>query len=293
MFPLKGGERIFIIGEWSAPDSTTTYSMNLNGQRIGLRQLNQHVLECTLPRFDSIYSNRNESTVNNIVLCNNQYVLNTCIHVYENEVMCCAPAPFQIKFTRKISLTEPPKKSTTAATLSAEVYYETLMKSYKNQLFLLERGVLVCKMCKFDTFEYSLNSGDETATTAVDSAHAKAQLEQRITQLVRSLGQHLLTDRNNNSSAFTSGLEAKVRLDGEHEGKTLLHLSCALNMSSLFETLIDLKKSTSNRHRRHQLISTATTTPTGSLELIENELNLLKLDQDGFTPMVINDFISA
>ncbi len=243
--------------------------MSLNGLRIDLRQLNKHVLECPrMPRFDSIYSNRNESTVNHIALCNNQYVLNTCIHVYENEAMGCMPVPFEIRFTRKISLTEPPRQR--AVSLN-ESFYETQMKSYRQQFFLLDRMILLAKLYKFENYDYMLDNEEESLGSGMISCHeVRSQFEKRMCRLVESFSAYLKNlNHASVDTALPSSQEVRVRLDNEHEGKTLLHLSCACNMKQLFGSLIDLKRSIYNPS-----------------DLIGNELNLLKLDQDGFTPLV-------
>ena len=66
---------------------TTTYQMILNGKIINLKQLNRHVLECTLPELPIDIGNDQSSKV-----------VNTNIFIYENQFLYCAPIPFEIKF---------------------------------------------------------------------------------------------------------------------------------------------------------------------------------------------------
>jgi hypothetical protein len=176
------------------------------------------------------------------------------------------PVPFEIRFTRKVSLTEPPRR-----TLSlSENFYETQMKSYRHQFFLIDRMILLTKLYNFESYEYIL-SADESINGVAEET--KNQFEKRMSRIIQSLNAFL---KNNSQKAVDARFHqtARIRLDNEHEGKTLLHLSCASNMKELFSSLIYLK---------HSIFGSSDSI----LDLIGNELNLLKLDQDGFTPLVL------
>jgi hypothetical protein len=99
-----------LIGDWADEKNleSTKYHILINRHKVDVKQLNKHVLECILPKFDQIYQ---DEQLNIILLnnsCNDSYSSenfdfnpNTLVYIYENNILYCQPLLFQIKFTSK------------------------------------------------------------------------------------------------------------------------------------------------------------------------------------------------
>jgi hypothetical protein len=93
-----------LIGDWSeeANLQPTRYHLLINRHKIDVKQLNKHVLECTLPKFDHLYQ---DEQLNNSLLSNSldnedfDFNPNTLVYVYENNNLYCQPILFQIKIS--------------------------------------------------------------------------------------------------------------------------------------------------------------------------------------------------
>ena len=295
-----------MIGDWSEPTTTTSsstahYSLNLIGVRVPLKQLNKHVLECTLPKFDSIYTNYNESVVSQIEITSSHYALSTCLHVYENERMCCEPAPFEIRFSRRTTQIN--------SNPTRPIFFENSnnKNNFKHRFFLLERILALLNAyqlpaAQFDFFDVSNNNNNNPSKTSADAFSASSRsscseaaassslanaeyasrwqsfearlclmLEQFL--VVRSWLSHENRQRRQHK-------QLQLFMDSEHEGKTLLHLCAVSDMTNLFARLIQIKNILVNEEKKNDNDNIA------EVCLIRNELKLLKFDQDGFTPLV-------
>ncbi len=93
------------------------YQMIINEKILTLKQLNKHVFEAVLPKFENIKESN----------------LNTFIHIYENQQLFCETIPFEIRNS---------KSSKT------HVGEEEDKIDYKNQFFLLERILVILKYLK-------------------------------------------------------------------------------------------------------------------------------------------------
>lgn len=73
-----------LVSEWKNPtnEQNETYQMIINEKILNLTQLNNHVLETILPKFDNL----NESSKHD-----------TFIYIYENQQLFCEPIPFEIR----------------------------------------------------------------------------------------------------------------------------------------------------------------------------------------------------
>lgn len=116
-----------LIGKWADKNNYSKtkqenlfqnckYHLNINGIEINLNQLNEYVLECELPKFESMfvdhvdhddnnnnntyYSNNKSDADNSSYSCINgqSFIYKTQLYLYENEDLYCAPIPFEIKF---------------------------------------------------------------------------------------------------------------------------------------------------------------------------------------------------
>lgn len=287
----NGGEKLMIIGNWADLENSNRceYTMIVNSKKIFLNQLNKHVLECTLPRFDSIYTDQNEvisfdqtSSSSSFVL--NQFSLKTLIYLYENERLFCAPMPFEIKYSIPI---------TTFSNLDSKgknkkiflVFFSFCLLiffllgdntkeqiSYKNQLFLLERSLMLSKVYNLSKFDFVYLSPCLQSQQAI-STSGSSSFEKRMCQLIDNLINHILQTKSLIESSSSDHSSAQLFLDNEHEGKTLLHLCSESGLVNLFDRLANLRKI---------LFSN----PNLEYNLIKNELNLLKLDHHGSTAMV-------
>ena len=95
-----------LIGDWADEKNvkSTKYHLLINRHKIDLKQLNKHVLECILPKFDQLYQ---DEQLNNVLLNNpfndnntiDDFNPNTLIYIYENNTQYCEPLPFQINFS--------------------------------------------------------------------------------------------------------------------------------------------------------------------------------------------------
>jgi hypothetical protein len=81
------------------PIKTNVYHMIINGKLVRLSQLNKHVLECILPRFDDDHLPAALAKSHNAVMGRLEANrLHTHIYVYENERLYCKPLSFEIRF---------------------------------------------------------------------------------------------------------------------------------------------------------------------------------------------------
>jgi hypothetical protein len=152
------------------------------------------------------------------------------------------------------------------------------------------------EQAKLITSTNSINkSNDKTAL--VESKHStgvssSSLFGKRILLLIESLINHVIEMKNFNNSNRTglsgsvessmgkkfvpvvSDEAAQLYFNEEHEGKTLLHLCCALGLLTVLEQLLCLRSQLNTRNKADDL------------GLLMSELDLLKLDHHGHTPMV-------
>lgn len=69
--------------------------MIINQKVINLKQLNNLILECTLPNFESEHSQSNNS--GDFIECEKKDTEKTFIYIYDNQRLFCPPIPFEIK----------------------------------------------------------------------------------------------------------------------------------------------------------------------------------------------------
>lgn len=268
-----------LIGNWSDYDvknnlnlNQTKYYMVLNGKRINLKQLNKHVLECILPEFDSNCSNYKKYLPENSTCLESLNISTTFINVYENDKLFCSPIPFKINYSASSELNEKKEPNTS----SAQILNSQENTNYKIKLFLLERTLMLLKHYNLSEieFDYYGDNANDNVLSNSNNQHISA-FEKRICKLIVSLTNHILLLRakqhmlkNLNNQQY-----AKLALENEHEGKTLLHLSSEIGFVYLLEKLSNMRN-----HVKDDL----------SLEfsLIKNELQLYKLDEHGNTPIV-------
>lgn len=225
-----------LIGDWSYE---AKYSLVIKNIKLDLSLLNKHVLECTLPNFDSLLVVNGES----LVTSGEHKVLKTRILIYENDGLFESAVPFEITFSNQ-------------STGPSDVY--------KHQFFLLERTLALLKAYNVDKFEYGFNEEN-------------SRFEKRVCHLVESLTNHIKGKTACSSLSVQRSMIANLTSD--HEGKTLLHLCSISGLSGLLRPLIELK----------HLVDESKNT--NELDIIRNELKLLKLDESGFTPLVILDLV--
>jgi hypothetical protein len=274
---LKGGERLMLIGNWSDCDvknnlnlNQTKYYMVLNGKKINLKQLNKHVLECILPEFDC-YSNYKKYLPENSTCLESLNISTTFINVYENDKLFCSPIPFKIKYSAS-------NEKKTPNTSSAQILNSQENTNYKIKLFLLERTLMLLKHYNLSEIEFDYYV-DNTNGNVLSNSNTQqiSAFEKRICKLIVSLTNHIFFLRANKHILKNSNNKqyAKLALENEHEGKTLLHLSSEIGFAYLLEKLGNMRN-----HVKDDL----------SLEfsLIKNELQLNKSDEHGNTPIVRN-----
>ena len=266
-----------LIGNWSDIDTKndlnfSKYYIIINGEKINLKQLNKHVLECILPQFDSDNKDfRNNSSCSEPFSTLN--ISNTFVNIFENEKLFCAPIPFKIKHS---GLTDSSEKKMPITHLS-QISNSKENINYKIKLFLLERTLMLLKYYNLNEieFDYYNATSNVNLSTDTNNKHNISSFEKRICKLIVSLINHvLLIKAKSHMPKNLNDDNAKLALESEHEGKTLLHLSSEAGLFYLLENLGIMKN-----HVQDDL----------SIEfsIIKNELQLNKLDVHGNTPMVI------
>lgn len=297
-----------LIGNWADNKSTTStnqemnsstkpdnnkntvkYTINLNGIEIKLNQLNKHVLECNLPRFEWMFGNKQQqqAATNSVQIqanSNEEFIYKTYVYLYENGSLYCPSIAFEIKYNlsypnRSLNL----KADTTNKSMdqTSNLDGET---SYKNQLFLLERSLILGKIYGLSHFEYgsynNSNSSEENYSTSTSgSLRRNVLFEKRICQMIDGLREHLKSrtrTRTNLVAADSSLSRMEINLSNEHEGKTLLHICAESSLNELFDCLRRLKSTLDGFSQNDS----------PELGLIRNELKLFKLDHHGYTPLV-------
>lgn len=260
-----------LVGDWN---EKSNYHLALNGATVNLKQLNKHVLQCTLPSFEH-FDNLN-------------YNLNTHIHFYENGRLYCEPMPFQIKYpsTRNINSNE----ILSCLPSSSEAAASQQSICYKYQLFLLERSFILLKYYNLNKFEYEYQLEDGGGDVKLSSdASAPTSFERRVCNLIYKLKTHL-ADESHRQQQHSNEIygdmirardNAQKLLGTEHEGKSLLHLCSACGLNSLLISLLDLKKFIHTQQQQQQQSNSL------KMQIIENELKLFKTDHYGNTPMVV------
>ena len=301
-----------LIGNWADNKSTTTtnqemnssstkpdnnkntvkYTINLNGVEIKLNQLNKHVLECNLPRFEWMFGNKQQQqqqqvATNSVQIqanSNEEFIYKTYVYLYENGSLYCPPIAFEIKYNlaysnRSLNLKADASNKSMDQTSSVNLEGET---SYKNQLFLLERSLILGKIYGVSQFEYgsynNSNTSEENYSSLTSSSlRRNVSFEKRICQMIDGLREHLKSRTRKSLVAADSSLSRmEINLNNEHEGKTLLHICAESSLNELFECLRRLKSTLDGfpQNDSHEL------------GLIRNELKLFKLDHHGYTPLV-------
>ena len=106
IFYLKGGEKLLLISNWKNLEKSnsvslklpiTTYQMIINQKVINLSQLNNLILECTLPDFHSEHSQINKDYLIEHEKQQEHETEKTFIYIYDNQRLFCPPISFEIK----------------------------------------------------------------------------------------------------------------------------------------------------------------------------------------------------
>ena len=262
-----------LIGNWSDIDTKndlnfSKYYIIINGEKINLKQLNKHVLECILPQFDS-----DNKDFHNNSSCSEPFstlnISNTFVNIFENEKLFCAPIPFKIKHS---NLTDSSERKMPIAHLS-QISNSKENINYKIKLFLLERTLMLLKYYNLNEIEYDYYNATSNVNLSTDKNISS--FEKRICKLIVNLVNHvLLIKAKAHMPKNLNDDHAKLALESEHEGKTLLHLSSEAGLFYLLENLRIMKNHVQDDLSRE-------------FSIIKNELQLNKLDVHGNTPMVM------
>ncbi len=180
------------------------------------------------------------------------------IYIYENQRLFCPPIPFQITATKNLSK----------------------LVFYQSQFFLLERCMFLFRHNNWDRAYL-----DNTSTTDnSDSNYHQSNLSKpiisfgdRISRLLDSFITHM-NSLGNSSDTIPSLLGLPEKDDKyEYSGQTILHLCASLGLVKVVEKLSTIKK---------MIICLDKQALPGG-QIIEDELNLFNLDNNGETAMVI------
>ena len=280
--------------------------MIINERVLNLKQLNKHVLECTMPSFyfsnsaNNHHQQHNTENNNSNSMTSNQFT--TSIYIYENQRLFCPPIPFQIIINNKTFTSA--TSSLPNQISSNNNIHKFISSDYKSKFFLLERSLCLFKHNNWEKAYF--NNNDTNNANKFSIAKTTRSFEDRISRLFDSFITHLSVlfkecdlgvllpstsmSMHMHESVNVSSDELNLRKasseedeyedgeggDGGGGGKHVLHLCASLGYFSLIEKLSTIKKMVVCMDRKLW----------PNLGVIEDELDLFNMDNNGDTAMV-------